>query len=136
MLFGFLTVIFVIVCIILCFLILIQSDKGGGISGALGGGLGGASNLFGAQDTANFLTRFTAIFGGAFLTLCVLMAFVMHTSGVSQSKSLLQERAKQQKGYDPSSALPKNNSIPFDNGATAPAGDAQPSLPVVPPVTK
>jgi preprotein translocase subunit SecG len=59
MLFAILVFLFIIVCIFLVFLILIQSDKGGGISGAIGGSLGGAGNLLGTQDTANILTRGT-----------------------------------------------------------------------------
>ena len=67
MLFGIGLVIFVIICVFLCLLILIQSDKGGGISGALGGGFSSATNLLGSQDTANILTRATAISAGIYL---------------------------------------------------------------------
>jgi len=61
-----------VVCILLCLLILIQSDKGGGISGAIGGGLAGASSMFGTQDTANVLTRTTAILASIFMGLCII----------------------------------------------------------------
>jgi len=72
MFFAILLVLFLLVCVFLCMLILIQSDKGGGISGAIGG-LSGANSFLGTQDTANVLTKGTYIFGTVFLVLCVLM---------------------------------------------------------------
>jgi preprotein translocase subunit SecG len=145
MLFGFLVVLFVIVCVILCLLILIQSDKGGGISGAVGGGLGGASNLLGTQDTANILTRGTVIFGVVFLLLCILLSFTFNRSNVSGQKSLLQKRAEKQSAYSPSTIL-NNGGLPLQgapDGAAAPAAPVQgapaggnaggQSLPVLPP---
>lgn len=131
MLFGILVFLFVIVCIFLVFLILIQSDKGGGISGAIGGSLGGASNLLGTQDTANILTKGTAIFGGTFLVLCVLMSFVMSQNKNTSNASILHEKASKEKKYSPASALSneegaeglqldhpealKNNAVPADS---------------------
>jgi len=125
MLFGFLVVIFVIVCLLLSLLILIQSDKGGGISGAIGGGLGGASNLLGTQDTANILTRGTTIFAGVFFLLCIIMSFVVSRQNVTVNKSLLQERAEKQQNYSPSSVL-GTDALPIQEGAaeTAPAAGA------------
>jgi preprotein translocase subunit SecG len=128
MLFGFLVVLFVIVCVILCLLILIQSDKGGGISGAVGGGLGGASNLLGTQDTANILTRGTVIFGVAFLILCILLSFTFNKSNVNGQKSLLQKRAEKQATYSPSSIL-NNNGLPLQGTPDAAAGNAAPATP-------
>ncbi len=104
MLFGILLFIFIVVCFLLCAIVLIQSDKGGGLSGALGG-FGGASNFLGTQDTANILTRGTAIFAAAFMVLCVLMSFVVSNTTVSGDRSLLQQRAQQEQSHSPSSAL-------------------------------
>lgn len=123
MLFGFLVVLFVIVCVILCLLILIQSDKGGGISGAVGGGLGGASNLLGTQDTANILTRGTVIFGAAFLILCILLSFTFNRSNVNGQKSILQKRAEKQSAYSPSSIL-NNGGLPLQGAPNAAGGAA------------
>ncbi len=135
MLFGFLVVIFVIVCVFLCLLILIQSDKGGGISGAIGGGLGGTNSLLGTQDTANILTRGTAIFGAAFMVLCIAMSFVVGKQNVAGQKSILQERAQKQQSYSPSSVL-EGKGLPLQQGneQAAPGSGAQEqSLPILPP---
>jgi preprotein translocase subunit SecG len=123
MLFGFLIILFVIVCIILCLLILIQSDKGGGLSGAVGGGLGGANNLLGTQDTANILTRGTVIFGAAFLILCILLSFTFNRKNVVGQKSILQQRAEKQQTFSPSSIL-NNGSLPLQGTPDAAAGNA------------
>jgi preprotein translocase subunit SecG len=92
MIFGILLFVFIFVCVFLCLLILIQSDKGGGISGAIGG-LSGANNFLGTQDTANVLTKGTYVFGGVFLLLCVLMTFFAPGGG-SIAKSEMQRRAE------------------------------------------
>lgn len=138
MLFGIFVFLFIIVCIFLCLLILIQSDKGGGISGAIGGGLGGANNLLGTQDTANILTRGTAIFAGAFLILCIAMSFTLSHQRDDGQRSVLQERAQKQQSYSPSSVL--QDGIPLQEGGSATTttspeagGDAQNVIPVVPP---
>jgi preprotein translocase subunit SecG len=131
-LFWLLLIVFVLVCIILCFLVLIQSDKGGGISGAIGGGLGGASSLLGTQDTANILTKGTMIFGTAFFVICILMSFVMSKRNVNVEKSLLQKRAEQQQDYSPASALDNKGGLPIRQaGAEAAQGaEAAAGLPV------
>jgi preprotein translocase subunit SecG len=105
MLFGILVVLFVLVCLILCFLVLIQSDKGGGISSAIGGGLASASSLLGTQDTANILTRGTTIFASAFMVLCIVLSFLATNASRSQQGSLLKKRAETQETYSPSSIL-------------------------------
>ncbi|MBN1307086.1 MAG: preprotein translocase subunit SecG [Chitinispirillaceae bacterium] len=138
MFFGLLVVLFVIVCIFLCLLILIQSDKGGGISGAIGGGLGGASSLLGTQDTANILTRGTTIFAAAFFLLCIAMSFVVRNRNVSVNKSLLKERAEKQQNFSPSSVLGdkslpiQESADPATSAAGAGASNEGTALPLIP----
>jgi preprotein translocase subunit SecG len=137
-LFWFLMAIFILVCVVICFLVLIQSDKGGGISGAIGGGLGGANSLLGTQDTANILTRGTVIFGGVFFVLCIVMSFVMSHQNVAVDKSLLQKRAEKQNSYSPASVLNNGGGLPIkqaEQGAPAGAGipiQQQPASAVAP----
>jgi len=92
MFFVFLLILFLLVCVVLCLLILIQSDKGGGLSGAIGG-LSGASSFLGTQDTANVLTKGTYVLGSVFLFLCVLMT-LFAPGGGGVAKSALQKRAE------------------------------------------
>ncbi len=122
-------VIFVIVCVFLTMIILIQSDKGGGISGTLGGGFSSATNLLGSQDTANILTRATAVSAGIFLGLCLLLSvFLSHPSG-NQVKSALKERAEKQGSFSPSSVLQGQQELPIGNPGATGAGAAPQGLP-------
>lgn len=64
-------VIFVLCALALILIILVQKGKGGGLSGAFGGGM--ASGILGSK-TGDFLTWFTIVLVGVFLTLAVVMA--------------------------------------------------------------
>ena len=130
-LFWLMLAVFIVVCVLLCFLVLIQSDKGGGISGAIGGGLGGANSLLGTQDTANILTKGSMIFGAAFLILCVLMSMIMSHQTITVEKSILQKRAEKQQTYSPSSVLNKGGMQIKQSAATQGSqAAAQAGLPV------
>ena len=63
-------VLFVICCVALILIILIQKGKGGGLSGAFGGGMAGG--ILGSK-TGDFLTWVTIGLVGVFLTLAVVM---------------------------------------------------------------
>lgn len=65
-----LAVLFVISCIILILIILVQKGKGGGLSSAFGGGM--ASGILGSK-TGDFLTWVTIVFVGIMLTLSVVL---------------------------------------------------------------
>jgi preprotein translocase subunit SecG len=62
---------FIICCIALILIILIQKGRGGGLSGAFGGAM--ASGILGSK-TGDFLTWVTIVLAGVFLSLAVFMA--------------------------------------------------------------
>jgi preprotein translocase subunit SecG len=62
---------FIICCVALILIILIQKGRGGGLSGAFGGAM--ASGILGSK-TGDFLTWVTIVLAGVFLTIAVLMA--------------------------------------------------------------
>ena len=64
-------VLFVISCVSLVLMILIQKGRGGGLSGAFGGAAAGG--ILGSK-TGDFLTWVTIVLVGVFLTLAVVMA--------------------------------------------------------------
>jgi preprotein translocase subunit SecG len=68
---SFVAVLFVICAVVLILVILIQKGKGGGLSAAFGGGMAGG--ILGSK-TGDFLTWFTIVLVGIFLTIAVLMA--------------------------------------------------------------
>ena len=69
--FAFLLIVQTIVAIALISVILMQRSEGGGL------GVGGSSSGFmTARGAADFLTRSTAILGGIFIVLSIVMAAI------------------------------------------------------------
>src|SRR5687767_13277147 len=69
----FLTVINILVCLLLIFVVLLQRPKTEGLGAAFGGDT--ASNIFGAQTT-NVLANLTRWLGGLFLGICLIIAIL------------------------------------------------------------
>jgi preprotein translocase subunit SecG len=130
-LFGFLMVVYVLVCIILCLLVLIQSDKGGGISSTLGGGFSSASNLLGSQDTANILTRGTTIFAGVFMALCIIISLFVAGRAANNAQgagSQLRQRAEQQGQQNAPSNILDGQILPLEDAKTITTDTSAPAL--------
>ena len=70
-----LLVIFVIASILLVLLVAIQSENSSGLGGVFGGG---SDSTFGAQGN-KVLTKITAILGGSFLVIALLLAVINKT---------------------------------------------------------
>ena len=74
--FAFLLIVQTLIAASLVSVILMQRSEGGGL------GVGGSSSGFmTARGAADFLTRSTAILGGAFITLSIVMAAIAGASG-------------------------------------------------------
>ena len=113
-----LAVLFVLSCLMLILVVLIQKGKGGGLSGAFGGGMAG--NLLGSK-TGDFLTWVTIVMVGVFLTLAVVLAKWYKPS--EGSEYLPQGGTQQRQPVPPTTPA----------GDTLPVGQAQP-LDAGPPV--
>jgi preprotein translocase subunit SecG len=68
-----LLIILLIISVILTGLILIQRSEGGAL-GIGGGGGGGGGGFMSGRGTANLVTRLTAVFGTAFMVVCLLIS--------------------------------------------------------------
>jgi preprotein translocase subunit SecG len=73
-------VLFVLCCVTLILIILIQKGRGGGLSAAFGGAM--ASGILGSK-TGDFLTWVTIVLVGVFLTLAVVMGKFYKPSAAS-----------------------------------------------------
>ena len=121
---------FIIVCLFLILLILIQKGRGGGLASAFGGA--GGNTAFGSK-TGDVLTWATSIVFGIFLVLSV-------TSNLIGNK--VHEAKTTPLGAIPASAVPQSNT-PAKNGIPAPVGPQKigqtsaPPLPVpeIPPAS-
>lgn len=101
-----------IVAILMAISVLLQSGRGGGLSGIAAGGQ--TTQILGARQAPDFLERMTWVLGSAFLILCVLTTFVI--PGENRG-SILQQRADE---------LPAG-SVPGATAPIAPEGGAAPA---------
>ena len=82
---GFVTFLFVLVCIIMILIVLIQKGRGGGLASAFGGA--GGNTAFGSK-TGDVLTWATSIIFGIFLLLAIILNLLSGgTSNASPSSS-------------------------------------------------
>jgi preprotein translocase subunit SecG len=72
---------FLVLCVLLCFVILIQEGKSSGLGASFGGD--NASSVFGTA-TADVLKQFTAWLSAIFLIACVLLS--LWTSALGRAK--------------------------------------------------
>lgn len=90
--YTFLIAIFILVSILLTFVILIQSSKGGGLAGTFGG-TDPMGNVFGGRGAGDFLTRLTAILATVFMVLALILG-LMTRGGLDESSLVEQERER------------------------------------------
>src|SRR5215510_14585915 len=68
----FLYILYVMVCVFLILVVLLQAGKGG-----MGAAFGGSSQtVFGSSGAGNFLTRLTVISAALFMMLCATLTYV------------------------------------------------------------
>ena len=136
------SVIHVLVCCFLIVIILFQSGKGGGVSGAFGGGIQGVAS---GNTTATVLGKITAYFAAAFMITSLTLSIAPSGPDVSKYDSKPEftistpdDEAKsddQSKGKATKTPkLPLN--IPAVKAVAKPPVKLAPAAPIVAPVTK
>jgi preprotein translocase subunit SecG len=88
--FVFLTVIYVLVCLFLIFVVLLQPGRGG-LGGAFGGGA--SQQVFGGAGATNILQKMTAVSAAIFILLSVVLAYLSSTDSTSVDRAFEQENA-------------------------------------------
>ncbi|MDP8214887.1 MAG: preprotein translocase subunit SecG [Candidatus Euphemobacter frigidus] len=74
MLFTVLIVLYVVICIALIVVVLLQSGKGGGLAGIFGSG-GGGQTIFGAR-AGDIMTKSTTVLAICFMIFSLVLAFL------------------------------------------------------------
>jgi preprotein translocase subunit SecG len=122
--YTFLSVIYVLVCLFLILVVLLQPGRGG-IGGAFGGG--SSQTVFGSSGAGNFLTRLTSVSAALFMILSATLAYMSSSSDKSLERAIEAQRAKQaakakeeakDKGKD--EKAPSSSSPGGSEGASAP----------------
>lgn len=83
-------VIYIVAVLLMIAVILVQQPKGGGLSGALGGS--GVENVLGVRGAPTFFTKLTAIFGGIFIVLSLVLSLLQSTG--SGMRSVVEEEVR------------------------------------------
>ncbi|MDD4608772.1 MAG: preprotein translocase subunit SecG [Bacteroidaceae bacterium] len=116
-----LIVIVTIVAILMCFIVLIQNSKGGGLSA----GFSSSNNIMGVRKTTDFIEKATWGLAAAMVVLSVAASYVHH-NGVAQTVSTIEQKALQEEN-----ANPLNQAAPFaapaDNNTQQPATGSEDS---------
>ena len=112
----FFTIVHVLLCIFMIFVILLQPGKDAGMGAALGGGA--ATSAFGGRGAVTFLSKLTAVCAGLFFLTSLGLSFV----GVRGSVTASMAKAAAAKTA-PAAAPAPGSAAP----ATPKASDAEPA---------
>ncbi|XXF75692.1 preprotein translocase subunit SecG [Myxococcaceae bacterium GXIMD 01537] len=114
----FVTIVHVLLCVFMIFVILLQPGKDAGMGAALGGGA--ATSAFGGRGAVTFLSKLTGVCAGLFFLTSLGLSFVGMKSSVAGG-SVAEQPAAQTAPAAPAPAAPA------EPAQSAPAGSAQPS---------
>jgi len=89
--YTFLSIVYVLVCMFLILVVLLQPGRGG-VGGAFGGG--SSQTVFGGSGAGNFLTRLTSISAALFMILSATLAYMSSSSDKSLDRAADAARAK------------------------------------------
>ncbi len=98
--FIFLVIVITLIAIIMTFLILLQSGKGGGLAGIAAGGA--TTQILGARQAPDILEKGTWILATIFIVLCILTNFAID-KGDAQ-RSIIQQQSQ---GTEPLAPAPQ-----------------------------
>jgi preprotein translocase subunit SecG len=109
----FVTIVHVIICVFMIFVILLQPGKDAGMGSALGGGA--ATSAFGGRGAVTFLSKLTGVFAVLFFLTSLGLSFVGLRSSVAAGGSV--------------AAPPPAQAAPAAPGAAPEASGAAPAAP-------
>lgn len=121
--YPFLIVLMVIVAILMCFVVLIQNSKGGGLSS----GFSSSNAIMGVRKTTDVLEKATWGLAACMVILSIASAHVV--SYAPKVKDVIMEQAQQEEATNPYT-MPSGTTAPATE-APAPAAEA-PAAPVTP----
>ena len=121
-----LVTIYIIVCVFLILVVLLQQGKGADIAGAFGGG--GSQTAFGARGATTFLHKLTTFAFVGFVVLSMLLSILEARPRSSVMKTLPGAPAAQKAPIPPGQPVPGTGApAPSSQPGTAPAAPAQPA---------
>jgi preprotein translocase subunit SecG len=115
-----LTIIYVLVCLFLILVVLLQQGKGADLAGAFGGG--GSSTSFGPRSATNIMHRLTTISFVLFVVLSMTLVILsgLRRASVMESLPAPEAAVEVQTGAD-DSVIGPGEAEPTDDATAAPA---------------
>ncbi|MDZ7374718.1 MAG: preprotein translocase subunit SecG [candidate division KSB1 bacterium] len=117
--YGFLLFLYILICLALMGVILLQSGRGSGLAGVFGGSAMGT--VFGGRGAVTFLSKVTTVLATLFLLLSLLLAMIVERGGRRESL-VAKERQKQM--VIPAANLPAAGVEPEAGLGSATSGDS------------
>jgi len=125
---AILIIVYVIACLFLIMVVLLQAGKGGGLGSAFGGA--GAGSVFGGRGAATFLTRLTAIMAALFMILSVGISLNLAGGRATVSpEAVLDEEKKQAEDLAKQTAEKEAEEATTPAPSPAPAPEGKASVP-------
>ncbi len=90
--FTFIIILITLIAILITFVVLVQSGKGGGLAGIASGGA--TTQILGARQAPDVLEKATWTLATLFIVLCILSNFAIDRAQVQES--VIQQRSQQQ----------------------------------------
>jgi preprotein translocase subunit SecG len=119
--FTLIVLLIIILCIAMTLVVLAQSSKGDGLSGALGGP-GSVGAVFGVRRASDFLQKTTIWMGGAFVVLCIFVNLFFLPTGSNIPSAVTGGKAPSAQQSQPSQQQPSAG--PAASRPAAPSGPA------------
>lgn len=111
----FLVILMVVAAILMCFIVLIQNSKGGGLAS----GFSSSNEILGVRKTTDVLEKLTWGLAVFMVIASIATAYVM-PSASQQDGSVIMEQAQQEEKTNPYN-LPSGSTAPKAETTTAPA---------------
>ena len=111
----FLVILMVVAAILICFIVLIQNSKGGGLAS----GFSSSNEILGVRKTTDVLEKLTWGLAVFMVIASIATAYVM-PSASQQDGSVIMEQAQQEEKTNPYN-LPAGSTAPKAETTTAPA---------------
>ena len=125
MLYTLMVILYVIVCLFLIAVVLLQTGKRADLAGAFGGG--GSQTAFGTRGAATFLSRMTTVFAILFMVLSLALS-IYSSGGSARSGSVLDSMpagSTAPAAMDPGKDAPRQETgLPTNVPATPPQDQA------------
>ncbi|MBJ6766121.1 preprotein translocase subunit SecG [Myxococcaceae bacterium JPH2] len=120
----FFTIVHVLLCVFMIFVILLQPGKDAGMGSALGGGA--ATSAFGGRGAVTFLSKLTGICAGLFFLTSLGLSFVgLRTSVAAGGAAAKKPPAATAPATPGGAAAPAESSAPTSTPAEAPQGQQE-----------